>query len=63
MTISATAAADTCCPCWSVPVATAAFSGCGTKMTDTQLSSESSEVSLWMLPSFEDESEFASPRE
>ena len=26
-------------------------SGCGTKMTETQLSSESRLVSLWMLPS------------
>ena len=32
-------------------------------MTETQLSSESSEVSLWMLPSLDDESELASPRE
>ena len=32
-------------------------------MTETQLSSESRDVSLWMLPSLDDESEFASPRE
>ena len=32
-------------------------------MTETQLSSESSDVSLWILPSFDDESELASPRD
>ena len=36
-------------------------SGWGTNMTDTQLSSESMDVSLWILPSLLEESDPVSP--